>query len=392
MTTPATPRRRVPDALMKAGLLVAATLVTLLLGECAMHAAGIGNPPFHDVHPIYGSAPIPGAEGVYRREGRAHVRMTEHGFRGVDRPREKPPGTFRLAVLGDSYTEARQVELAQAFASRLEPMLAECPALEGRPVEVLNFGATGWGTAQEHLALRHAALAWDPDAVLLAFLSGNDLSDNHPALSFAPRPFYRLEDGALVLDESFRDSAWYRERSEGGLTRLLRRHSRIYQLFAQLGGRSAAREQRGELGIDDAIYAPPATQAWTEAWDVTEAILRQMDRELRAEGRGFYVVTLSNAIQVDPDPARRDAYRRAIGIEGDLFYPDERVAAAGARDGYPVLTLAPRLRAHAEREQVYLHGFANTQMGTGHWNARGHHVAAWVMGRWLCDRLGDDGE
>ncbi|MEZ4337847.1 MAG: SGNH/GDSL hydrolase family protein [Sandaracinaceae bacterium] len=373
----------------KAGLLVATSVVTLLLGECTMHVAGIGNPPFHDVHPVYGTAPIPGAEGVYQREGRAHVRMTEHGFRGVDRPRAKPEGTFRLAVLGDSYTEARQVELEQAFASRLEPMLAECPALAGRRVEVLNFGSTGWGTAQEYLALRHDALAWDPDAVLVAFLSGNDVSDDHPDLSFAPRPFYRLEDGALVLDESFRDSAWYREKSEGGLSRLLRRHSRIYQLFAHLGGRSAAREQRGELGIDDAIYAPPTTEAWTEAWDVTEALLRQMSRELQADGRGFYVVTLSNAIQVDPDPARRDAYRREIGLEGDLFYPDERIAAAGARDGYPVLSLAPRLRAHAERHHVYLHGFANTQMGTGHWNARGHRVAAEVMAPWLCARLAE---
>ncbi|MCB9592312.1 MAG: SGNH/GDSL hydrolase family protein [Sandaracinaceae bacterium] len=393
MATPPAPRPKKPgggvaDTLKKLALLAVTSLVTVGLGECGMHVLGIGQPQFHEPDPTFGVAPIAGAEGEFNREGHAHVRITEHGYRGVDHPREKPAGTFRLVVLGDSYTEARQVELEESFSARLEEQLATCPVLDGRPLEVLNFGVAGYGTAQEYLTLRERALAYSPDAVMLAFLTGNDVTDNHPSLRFGQYPYYELRDGELVLNDDFRDSEWFRSRTASGPMALVRRYSRIYQLLNNLRGVSEAREQRGELGLNDAIYSPPASQDWNDAWAVTEALLARMNRELRADGRPFFVVTLSNALQVDPDPAVREAYRTSIGAE-DLFYPDHRVAEAGARDGYPVLNLAPPLREHAEREHVYLHGFDNTQMGTGHWNATGHRVASELMARWLCEQLAE---
>ena len=78
---------------------------------------------------------------------------------------------------------------------------------------------------------------------------------------------------------------------------------------------------------------------------------------------------------------------RKLGIDG-LFYPDERLAAFGRREGIPVLALAPELQRLAEREKVFLHGFPNTGPGEGHWNARGHAAAAAAMAGWVCGRLG----
>ena len=118
----------------------------------------------------------------------------------------KPPGVLRVAVLGDSYAEAMQLPMAQAFWAVLERELAGCGALDGRPVEVINFGVSGYGTAQELLTLRHDAWRYDPDLVVLAFLTGNDVRNNSRGLDGDPdRPYFVERDGRLVPDEGFRE-------------------------------------------------------------------------------------------------------------------------------------------------------------------------------------------
>jgi hypothetical protein len=308
------------------------------------------------------------------------VRITEHGFRGVDRPREKPGGVLRVAILGDSYTEAKQVALEDAYSAHVERALNECL---DRRVEVLSFGVSGYGTAQERLLFEHRVSAYSPDVVLLAFLTGNDVADNHPRLrASGEAPYYRLAGGQLVLDDSFLRSEEHRARS--GLGRWVRRRSRLVRVLSSIG--RPERAGRGELGLRDEVYLPPADQDWREAWAWTEAILEAMNDEVRAREARFFVATLSNAVQVDPDPTVRERYRAAIGAV-DLLYPDRRVAEVGARAGFEVLTLAPHLREHAERHHVQLHGFPNTALGTGHWNERGHRVAGRRIGAWLCRRL-----
>jgi len=374
--------------LKRAALVLASTALSLLFAELALGWLDVGEPILRDVDPQLGWAPIPGAEGWHTREGRAHVRITEHGFRGVDVPPGPHPGVLRVAVLGDSYTEAKQVALDEAFHAHAERALEGCL---GR-VEVLSFGVSGYGTAQELLLLRHRVWAWQPDVIVLAFLTGNDVSDNHPALRISgdPAPHFRLEGDALTLDESFRDSAWYRERSEGGVLREWRRRSRLARLLGGLG-RAPRQRQRGELGLSDEVYAPPASPEWEEAWAWTEATLVQMHREVEALGARFFLVTLTNAVQVDPDPAVRAAHARALDVE-DLEYPDRRLAALGERAGFPVLGLVPPLRDHAERTGTHLHGFENTTLGSGHWNARGHRVAGEAIGAWLCRSLQQGGD
>ncbi|HJL14750.1 MAG TPA: SGNH/GDSL hydrolase family protein [Sandaracinaceae bacterium LLY-WYZ-13_1] len=366
-------------------LVVASTLSSLLLAEGALRALNLGDPILRDVDQVLGWAPIPGAEGWWTREGRAHVRITEHGFRGVEVPPGPREGVLRVAFVGDSYTEAKQVALEDTFFRRAERQLRGCV---DRPVEVLAFGVSGFGTAQERLLIEHRVRRWQPDVVILAVLTGNDVADNHPALraNDAPAPYYALRDGALVLDESFRRSADYRARADGSVRRWVRRHSRLVRLVSGLGRARRARAGRGELGLSDEIYGPPPDATWRDAWARTEALLEAIHRDVESWGARFGVVTLSNAPQVDPDPSVRDRVPAGLGV-ADLDYPDRRIAAVGARAGFDVLTLVPLLRAHAEAERVHLHGFPNTAMGTGHWNATGHRVAGAHIGEWLCDRF-----
>ncbi|MFK7985601.1 MAG: SGNH/GDSL hydrolase family protein [Sandaracinaceae bacterium] len=371
--------------LKRGGLALASTLFSLLLAEGALSVLGIGDPVLRDVDPVLGWAPIAGAEGWWTREGRGHVVITEHGFRGVLVPEGKPPGTLRVVVLGDSYTEARQVALEDSFGVRLEAGLNTC---HDAPVEVLAFGVSGYGTAQQRVLLEHRVWDFDPDVVIVAFLTGNDVADNHPALRVSgdPAPYYVFENGALVLDDSFTESEDFRRRTEGGWSRDLRRRSRLVRMVSGLGRTRRHHAGRGELGLRDEIYDPTPSGDWEEAWARTDAILAAMNRDVTARGARFGVVTLSNAVQVDPDPAVREAFRARLGVP-DLEAPDRRIRSFGEREGFEVLTLVPILRAHAEEHDVQLHGFENTEMGAGHWNEAGHRVAANAMSEWLCDNL-----
>lgn len=88
------------------------------------------------------------------------------GYRDRDHAPVKPPGTYRVVVLGDSIAAGYRIRrTADAFPARLERSLRAA----GLPVEVLNFSVTGYNTEQEVETLRARALAFTPDLVLLAY-------------------------------------------------------------------------------------------------------------------------------------------------------------------------------------------------------------------------------
>jgi hypothetical protein len=91
-------------------------------------------------------------------------------------------------------------------------------------------------------------------------------------------------------------------------------------------------------------------------------------------------------VQVNPDPAFRDGFVASNGIT-DLFYPDRRIKALGDRLNFPVVNLAPTLQTYAQENQVCLHGFANAVECGGHWNDRGHAIAAQVLTPQVCQFL-----
>jgi hypothetical protein len=136
--------------------------------------------------------------------------------------------------------------------------------------------------------------------------------------------------------------------------------------------------------VDNRIYETPRQPIWREAWEVTEGLLSETYRQARNRGARLLVVTLSTGAQVHPDPGFRNRYARALG-QRDLFYPDRRIAAAGKREGFAVLNLAPLLQWHATRYGVFLHGFDDLHLGIGHWNEEGHRLAGEIIAEHLCE-------
>jgi len=416
--------RRKPSLRLRVAVVFASLVVGLLIFELFLRAAGYTYPIFYEPDAVRGYRLQPDHEGWQTKEGRAYVRVNGDGLRDREHAKEKPAGTLRVAVLGDSYAEAAQVEREEAFWAVLERRLAECRALAGRRVEVINFGVSGYGTAQELLTLREKVWDYSPDVVLLAVTTNNDQIDNHRALKDSDEmPYFVLRGEELVLDNSFRDSKAFRRRTawHGRLGRWLHARLRFVQAVHQaqtaVKSKLAARRARlaaeeeeqkrraattpaphdGDAGAPPAtaaaepdmvnlVYLEPRNETWREAWRVTERLIVEMRREVEARGARFVVATLSNPIQVYPEASLRAAFMRRIGAEGDLFYPERRVAALGQREGISVVTLAPDLQAHADAHKVFLHGFPG-DLGNGHWNRDGHRLAGELLSEKLCELL-----
>jgi hypothetical protein len=186
-----------------------------------------------------------------------------------------------------------------------------------------------------------------------------------------------------VLDQSFREHPFYLD-AQSGFSKLKVawiNRLRILQVMRQLRAQSRLRSPppgtTAEPGLAP-IFAPPQDDAWKEAWEITEQLLVRMHEEVRSHDAEFLVVVLSNSEQVHPNKQRREDLQKQLGV-ADLFYADRRVEGFCRQESIPVLLLAPWLQRYAEQNQVYLHGFPNTELGSGHWNVDGHALAGKVI-------------
>jgi len=393
-----------------------------IVAEIALRVAGYSYPEFYSLDQSRGYALRPRAEGWYRKEGEAYVRINSDGLRDQEHALTKTPDTIRIALLGDSYPEALSVPMEDAFWSVMGKKLQECGAFPGKKIEVLNFGVSGYGTTQELLTLREQVWKYSPDIVMLTVTTNNDITDNSRVLKKTDEiPYFVYKDKQLTLDDSFRNSRAFRWR-QSRISRFggwLRDHSRLVQAITQghhgfkilLSSWRARRRQKTqpppaapaggnqtgesgkkgdlfsrseELGADNLIYLEPADTVWNDAWSVTEGLILEMRDEVKAHGAKFVVVTLSNGPQVLPNAEWRENFMKRFGIT-DIFYPDDRIKSLAAREGISVITLAPELQEFAERNKVFLHGFGE-DIGNGHWNATGHRVAGELIARNICER------
>lgn len=285
--------------------LLAAAAAALLVGaELALRVARIGAPAWHHPDPVLGWSLRPFARGY---DGGAYAEINAFGQRDALHDADKRDGVYRIAVLGNEFSEAIGVSLRDTWWRQLPPQLDRCGFEPGRKIEVLNFGVAGYSTAQEWLVLQSGVMRYQPDLVLLQLSSGKDVRENSRALaSRLDRPFYRLDArGRLHLDDTFLDRGDFERRSQFRyeVARELSDRSRVLQVLKELA----------PIGRANADGQPSPNARWEDAWRVTEALLQRMR-----------------------DYTMRNGARFALVAEAE-----PRLAAFGERHGIPVIALAP---------------------------------------------------
>ena len=373
-----------------------------MLCEGGLRLFGIEYPLFYDYDPIIGYKLRPGVKGYFLDEGGAYVSINSDGWRDQEHAIQKPLNTLRIAVLGDSYAGAMQVNRQEAFWTIMAKELQTCDTIPDRNIEVMNFGISGLGTTQELLVLQHWVWKYSPDVVLLAFTTANDVSDNSKVLkNIHYLPYYVYQGNTLILENkqtrehwlAKQKSLWQKMHLDALLNfrtfQLIHHAKNIFEGFSwslqDIGKKAGASMKGQEAGINDMIYREPTTEVWQEAWRVTEGVLLLMRDEVAQHGARFFIVTLTNGIQVEPDAAKRMAFAKSLGVN-DLFYPERRLNSFCQSHHIPILLLGPPFQEYATQHHIFLHGFGKS-LGIGHWNQNGHRLAGQTIAKWLCPQL-----
>jgi lysophospholipase L1-like esterase len=348
---------------------------------------------------FFASDPVVGVRHIAGRVGRwtspefdVPVRINRLGFRDRERTEEKPGGTRRIIVLGDSITEALQVPLDESFPAVLEARLAG-----GRvPVEVLNLGVSATGTGQQYLLFREQGRRYAPDVVVLAFFMGNDYRNNSRALNGDPAlPYPEIGPDGRVARDGAGLPRFTAPRATGPVRQLLREHLASYRFFAArvramspltagmprvLTARQANADASAGTDDDtsDGHYRRTPSAAWREAMDVTFDLLGDLDREVRRARAALFVVIIPAPWEISAAWQRR--HPAATGPGWDITRPERLLLEALAARRIPVVSARDTLRAETDGgHEVF---FAQD----GHLNARGHRAVGETLAATLRER------
>lgn len=120
------------------------------------------------------------------------------GMRDREYPESKPPGTFRIALVGDSIAAGWGVNDDEGFEPRLELALtARSRAAGGPAVEILNFAVPGHGPGQRWTHFASVGWAFAPDLVVFEATAADTGWDERRLRALLPRgigfdaPVYR---------------------------------------------------------------------------------------------------------------------------------------------------------------------------------------------------------
>lgn len=190
-----------------------------------------GGTHVHSVKGLIRSSEVPGLifelkpdlEALFKGE---QIRINSHGYRDVERSLEKPAGTWRIAVLGDSVAFGWGVSQEQVFTRVMEERLNQRP--DGRTYEVLNFGVPAYNTAQEVIDFAARGLAYDPDVVLLIVVNNDfEISNFVDATT--------EEDQGLATFRFLRGKTEHLRKAWGGVGRAIRELEKLREITEPRG-------------------------------------------------------------------------------------------------------------------------------------------------------------
>ncbi|HEY1658683.1 MAG TPA: SGNH/GDSL hydrolase family protein [Candidatus Sulfotelmatobacter sp.] len=354
-------------------------LVTLaIVGEVALRVLPLGkfrSAPFRQYDPQLGVSLIPNMDVIHSRGCfTGHVVTNRWGFRDRGRTLEKPPGEFRIALVGDSVVEGVHVNPDQVMNIQMEKELQQ----QGyKNVEVLNFGIEGIGTTQELIMYKERIRQFHPDLVILT-VSDNDIMNNSSTLQ--PKsygihtwycPYYNLDsNGNLVFQP-------VQTRHFNGLITFLERHSYLAYYVERIWFRADLPLYRWHgMPVYFGSYSDdPLDPEWQSAWTVTEKVMAKMRDTVQADGVKFVMVPWSNFSDIQPD--WRERLTTQFGPLPKELVPqklDQRLQQIASRENITIASLTPFMQTY--RDQHHLQWPYFSLPCDPHFSALGHQVAA----------------
>lgn len=215
----------------------------------------------------------------------AEIRINAQGMR-ADRvfAKNKPEGTVRIALFGDSYFMGYEAALPDTIAGRLEAGLAA----RGCRAEVLNFAVSGYGTAEMLRMLEGRGLDFNPDIVLFQW-HHTDIDDNIRSGLYRAGP-----EGLSPTGKDYLPAVGARESlARNSVYRFISGHSHLFIIAREKGAIVIKKLLvKARTGLDrfrtPVLDQPPMTDGAL----LSAALLAVAETQSRKSGADFYVVDI----------------------------------------------------------------------------------------------------
>jgi len=255
----------------------------------------------------------------------------------------------RIAIIGDSYVEALQVNVEDSLAGQLRQMLSP-------DVEVYAFGISGAPLSQYLQMARYARDHFDPDilvvnvvhndfdeslcsvkrqAGMLCLEADGDRMREAPILAYQPNPVLRMLRHVAII----RYAAVNLQ-----LPTLIQRAFR---------GKKKNPEHNANIDVQEVYYHESGIK------QVTDYVLKTLQHENRGKSVVFLI-----------DAPRRDIYAGTLG-QSNVFWLNELLIRKCGEFGFDVIDLTGEFAKLFEAHHVHFESQYD-----GHWNEYGHKTAA----------------
>jgi hypothetical protein len=166
--------------------------------------------------PYLGWAYKPNSRAISRATSKKiEYKFNSKGLRDEEIPYEKPPGEFRIVLLGDSRTVGFGVPIHRHYSYIVEQYFVK--------VQVINMGVAGFGVDQAALYYEVEGWKYKPNLVVLYV---SHVNDRHMKADFygKSKPLFVLKDNRLQLT----NFPVQKPNEDSTLHSFLRKHSGIY--------------------------------------------------------------------------------------------------------------------------------------------------------------------
>lgn len=198
-----------------------------------------------------------------------------------------PPDTARIVLLGDSFAIGYGVNYEESVPALLE---ADLKQALNRPVEVINMGVSGFGTAEELLMLEKRGLQYNPDLVIVYWHTTDPVDNIRSNL-------FKLKDGKIVpLNDQYLPAVEMRKFLYSfSAYRWIAGHSHLYNWAREFAAvrikgllsslRQKQKKQKTTVVKDEGEKIDPGVR-------LSLALLDEMQRRIQAHGAEMIILEI----------------------------------------------------------------------------------------------------
>jgi hypothetical protein len=315
----------------------------------------------------------PNCQGTIKiKEYTINLKTNSLGLRDKEVSLSKDQNTYRVLLVGDSFTEGWGVEYEERFDVLAKDLLDNNNDVK---VEIINAGVRSYSPILELEYLYEKGIKLKPDLVIMFY----DFSDLHDDYYYGGWQRHKIMKDKIFKGKQDYFKPWPDDK-ESNLIKLLRKSDFLNTLYAQLMMKLMNNQRKfSQLSLQTDISLYARAQDWpdfSKAFSLNIANIALIKDFLREEGIGFVLAIIPRGNYVSKDEWHQG--RKTLNIKENVLYEPKPITILEdgvAEFGITTLSLLNPL--------IESNKFPLYYSFDGHWTKDGHRVVGAALAEYI---------